>query len=448
MAVLAIPVLLMLLAPGVQAAQTAFLQVTAPATVTAGAAFSITVTAVDVFNNLATGYNGTVHFTSTDGAATLPADATLTNGVGTFSATLKTAGNQTITATDTVTSSITGTSNTIAVGPAAATHFSVTAPATATAGTAFSVKVTALDQFNNTATGYSGTVHFTSSDGAATLPANATLTSGVGSFSATLRTTGNQTITATDTVTASITGTSNTIVVSAAAGTHFSVTAPATVTAGVAFNFTVTALDQFNNVVTGYTGTVHFTSSDGIATLPANATLTNGVGTFSATLKTAGNQTITATDTVTASITGTSNTIVVSAAAGTHFLVTAPATAISGTAFNFTVTAVDQFNNTVTGYSGPVHFPSTDGAATLPVNATLTNGVGTFSATLRTAGSQTITATDTVTAAITGTSNTITLGSTASAVPTLSEWSLALLGILLAGLAMRELKARPGAGVA
>src|SRR5258708_26066456 len=145
----------------------------------------------------------------------------------------------------------------------AATHFSVSAPASATAGVAFSFTVTALDALNNTAMGYAGTVHFTSSDGAAVLPANSTLVSGAGTFSATLKTAGNQTITATDTVTASITGTSGPIAVSAAAATHFSVTAPASATAGVAFSFTVTALDAFNNTATGYAGTVHFTSSDG-----------------------------------------------------------------------------------------------------------------------------------------------------------------------------------------
>ncbi|MGA3882053.1 hypothetical protein ACPCYY_19660, partial [Bacillus pumilus] len=62
------------------------------------------------------------------------------------------------------------------------------------------------------------------------------------------------------------------------------------------------------NVATGYTGTVHFTSTDGIAVLPADTTLTNGVGTFSETLDTAGSQTITATDTAHGAITGTSNT--------------------------------------------------------------------------------------------------------------------------------------------
>jgi hypothetical protein len=289
--------------------------VSAPASATAGTALSFTVTARDPFNNVATSYGGTVHFMSSDGAATLPANSTLTNGVGTFSATLKTAGNQTITATDTVTASITGTSGPIAVGAAAATHFTISAPASAmlspassstpkAAGTAFSFTVTALDQFNNTATGYAGTVHFTSSDPQATLPADSTLTNGTGTFTATLRTAGSQTITGTDTGNGSITGTSNAIVVSPAAATHFALSAPASVAGGAAFSFTVTALDPFNNVATGYAGTVHFTSSDAHAILPADSTLMNGVGTFSATLKTAGNQTLTASDIVNSAITG------------------------------------------------------------------------------------------------------------------------------------------------
>ena len=95
------------------------------------------------------------------------------------------------------------------------------------------------------------------------------------------------------------------------AATHFSVTAPATATAGTTFNLTVTALTAANTTATGYTGTVHFTSSDAKAVLPANSALLNGVMTLPAVLNTAGAQTITATDTVTASITGMSGTITV-----------------------------------------------------------------------------------------------------------------------------------------
>ena len=142
---------------------------------------------------------------------------------------------------------------------AGATHFTVSA-AFATAGTAFSFTVTARDQFDNTATGYSGVVHFTSSDGAAVLPADATLTNGTGSFSATLVTAGNQTITGTDTVTASITGTSGQVAVSAATtATHFTLSAPASAGAGDAFTFTITARDQFDNLRPATAGTVHFT---------------------------------------------------------------------------------------------------------------------------------------------------------------------------------------------
>ncbi|NYT39178.1 tandem-95 repeat protein [Sphingomonas sp. R-74633] len=102
------------------------------------------------------------------------------------------------------------------------------------------------------------------------------------------------------------------------ATTQFTVTAPSTATAGVAFNtLVVTAKDAAGNTTPAYAGTVHFTSSDGAAVLPANSTLTSGTGTFSATLNTVGSRTITATDTVTGSITGTSGAITVATPAPT-----------------------------------------------------------------------------------------------------------------------------------
>ena len=122
--------------------------------------------------------------------------------------------------------------------PAAATHFSVTTSSSGTAGTALSVTVIALDANGNTVPSYAGTIHFTSSDGSAVLPANATLTNGTGSFSVTLKTVGSQTITATDTTTSSITGTATVNVTAAApaSATHFSVTTSASGTAGTRDN--------------------------------------------------------------------------------------------------------------------------------------------------------------------------------------------------------------------
>jgi hypothetical protein len=393
------------------------LMVTAPKSTTAGTPDSVTVEALDQFGNIATGYTGTVHFTSTDAQAGLPSDYTFVagdNGAHTFTdqETLKTVGPQTFTATDTLTSSITGTSNTDTVSPAAATHFVVTAPAATIAGAPGSLTVEALDQFGNVATGYVGTVHFTSTDAQAGLPANYTFVAadnGVHTFTngETLKTAGSQTVSATDTVTSSITGTSNTDTVSPAAATHFIVTAPASSTAGTAGSVTVEALDQFGNVATGYVGTIHFTSTDGLAGLPSNYTFVaadKGIHTFAngETLETAGSQTVTATDTQTSSITGTSNADNVSPAAATHFDISLPATETAGAAATFTVTARDAFNNVATNYAGQIHFSSSDGAAILPPNSPLSNGVGTFSNTFETAGTQTLVASDTASSGIEG----------------------------------------------
>src|SRR5205823_4132957 len=143
------------------------------------------------------------------------------------------------------------------------------------------------------------------------------------------------------------------ILVSAAAATHFAVSAPSSATAGVALSYTVTALDAFNNTADGYAGTVHFTSTDGNSILHANTTLSNGVGSFSATLRTAGSQTLTATDTVTSSIAGTSGSISVSAAAASTLVVNGfPSPTTAGVAGTFTVTAKDPFGNTATSYLG------------------------------------------------------------------------------------------------
>ena len=384
------------------------LVVSIPASGAAGTPGSVIVTALDAFGNVATGYSGTVHFTSSDGHAVLPADVTLTNGTGSFSETFETVGSQTIIATDTASPGITGTSNTETVTAGPVTHFSISIPGSSSAGIAGSGTVTALDAFGNVVTGYAGTVHFTSTDSHAVLPANMTLTNGTATFSETLDTAGSQTITATDTVTSTITGTSNVETVTAAAITHFAVSIPTGGSAGTAGSGTVTALDAFGNVVTGYAGTVHFTSTDSHAVLPANMTLTNGTATFSETLDTAGSQTITATDTVSA-IAGTSNAENVAPGPATHFAVSIPANGATGAAGSVTVTALDAFGNVATGYTGAVHFTSSDGSAVLPANMTLTNGIGTFSETFETTGNQTITATDTVNTAITGTSNSETV---------------------------------------
>ena len=404
-----------------------------PTSTVAGTAHSVTVTAFDSANNQATGYTGTVHFTSTDGAAVLPANYTFVAGdagAHSFVATFGTVGVQTLTATDQVTASINGAQTGITVTPAAATHFAITGfPASTPSGAPQTFTVTALDGSNNTATGYTGTVSFTSSDSAATLPGNFTFTAGdngVHTFSATLATAGSQSMTVTDTVNNSVTGSAAGISVNASTATHFTITGyPASTIAGVQHACILTALDASNNPSTGYVGTIHFTSSDVSAVLPANFTFTggdSGVHTFNITLTTAGAQSITATDIVTASITGSASGITVSAAAASHLSVTGyPSTTVMGVSHNFTVQVLDAWNNLVPTYTGSVHTTSSDPAAVLPADYTFIAGDAgnkALSATLATTGTQVITVTDTVNASITGSHASITVGTAAPTIQT------------------------------
>lgn len=191
-----------------------YFQFSAVATTTAGVPFNFAVTALNSDNSTVIGYNGTIHFTSTDPLAVLPADSIVVNGVGNFTATLGTTIlAQTITATDTANPLFAGTSEPIQVLPGATTRFRLTVPPQATAGVPIFLNVVPIDQLGNPLPPYPGRVRFTSSDPTAVLPAESTGTSFP--FQAILNAAGNQTITVTDAANPSITGTSNAIAVTA-----------------------------------------------------------------------------------------------------------------------------------------------------------------------------------------------------------------------------------------
>jgi hypothetical protein len=237
-----------------------------------------------------------------------------------------------------------------------------------TAGQSFNFTVTGYDPPGNALTSYAGTVQFTNGDPQATIIdpttgnpvplAGFTYTftaadQGTHTFSVDLKTAGTQSISVSD-PTAGVMATDAGITVNPAALSVLAVTGfPSPVAQEDTEPFTVTAEDPYGNTVTGYNGTIHFASSDSQATLPADATLTNGTGCFSATMETVGTQSITATDT--------------------------------------------------SGYSGTVQITSSDSQAVIqPVYANLSGGYGEFSVTLNTVGYQSITATDTVHSSFTG----------------------------------------------
>src|SRR5258708_38945417 len=86
-----------------------------PSPILAGVAGNFTITARDALGTLATGYTGTVQFSSSDSQATLPANYTFNGGdkgVHSFSASLGTAGVQMLTVVDTVNGSLTASVST------------------------------------------------------------------------------------------------------------------------------------------------------------------------------------------------------------------------------------------------------------------------------------------------------------------------------------------------
>jgi hypothetical protein len=104
---------------------------TLPYAAGAGDAATATLNVRDINGNAATGYTGTVHFTSTDGAATLPVDYTFTAGdAGTHAfpagVILRTPGLQTVTVTDTASAPL-NASRGVAVGPATPTSLTANA---------------------------------------------------------------------------------------------------------------------------------------------------------------------------------------------------------------------------------------------------------------------------------------------------------------------------------
>src|SRR5262249_40073969 len=223
-------------------------------------------------------------------------------GTKSFNVTLKTAGNSTVTASDVTHASIAAsTSPAIAVSTAAFSRLQVLVPgqsaapgsATGRAGTPtsqvsgapFNITVNAVDAFFNPVTTVTDTVSFASSDGFASLPGAAPLSSGTQTFSVTLKTIGSQTLTASDSTDGGKTpDTSSAITVTpgafarlqllvpgetAAPGSATGKTGtPAVQTAGTAFSVIVNAVDTNWNVI-NTNDTVAITSSDPNAVLPA-----------------------------------------------------------------------------------------------------------------------------------------------------------------------------------
>ncbi len=277
----------------------------------AGVPVSFSITALNTDGSTSADYRGTVAFTSSDASAVLPAAHTFTAGEAgqaNFSVTFKTSGVQTLSAADAASSLLAATANWQVSAAAAAACVIDQLPASAAAGAVIGLRVTVRDAFQNRASGFAGSVALSSSDARAQVSAPVTydplVDAGMHVFSARLLTEGTQAIVATP---AGIPACSAQVAVQPASAI-LAVSTAANSNAAAPVPVTVTAQDVFGNVVGSYAGTVHFTSTDPAATLPADLVFTGaegGVRTTTATFRTLGSQALTGTQLSDAAVTGT-----------------------------------------------------------------------------------------------------------------------------------------------
>ncbi|HVK07973.1 MAG TPA: VCBS repeat-containing protein [Gemmataceae bacterium] len=351
------------------------LTVDAPADAQAGSSIDVTVTVADPYGNRATGFTGTVQFTSTDPIAGLPTDYTFTaadQGRHTFPVTLKRAGTQTVSAA--AAGLTAGQSPPIVVAAGVATEVvfvgrpADTFPKLAIPG---AVTVQFQDQFDNPVP-----VADQATLSLASGPPKAKLKGALSGFpdgngtvafsNVVLTKPGEYTLTATGP--GGMSAVSDTFTVYKATKLKVKMTSVvAQPTAGDTVTVTVTARDARGKPDPTYRGTVHFTSKDLQAVLPADYTFTaadNGTHSFDVTLRTAGAQRIAVNDMTKVKVKGRT-TVKVLAGAATRFAVSAfPLSAQVNKAYAFTVTALDQFGNRARGYAGTVTIGS-NGSATI-----------------------------------------------------------------------------------
>ena len=382
----------------------------------AGTPLTVTVTALDAYNNVASLYTGTVHFTSTDtnSQTVLPTNYTFTtgasgdNGVHTFTGLtqLVTAGSQTVTATDTSSSGIVGTSGTVTITSAAASQLVVAQQpsGTAIAGAAFGTQpvVKEEDTYGNvittdstdTVTAARGSLGSGSLQGS---PLTVTLANGVATFGGLFYDVAETMNLSFSTNAGSFTATSTSIAVNPAAGTQLVIaTQPsATAIAGAVFGTqpVVEEEDLYGNVVT--TDSTHTVTvargSLGTGSLqgsPLTVTLASGVATFSGLAYDVAETMNLNFTTNAGSFTATSSSIAVTPASASQLVVAQQpsGTAIAGAAFGTqpVVEEEDLYGNvvitdsthTVTVARGSLGTGSLQGS---PLTVTLSSGVASFS---------------------------------------------------------------------
>ncbi|WP_207048046.1 lamin tail domain-containing protein [Corallococcus macrosporus] len=392
-------------------------------TATAGVAESLEVTLADTYANTVTNYTGTVKLTSTDAAATLPSHTFTAADAGKFKfqgITFRTAGPQFLTIADSA--GAFSFESRVMVSAAEVVKLAFTPePANGTAGSALAdVKVSLLDARGDVVPTATNLVTLTLTGQPGFPAVQVAAQNGVATFHG-LRvdTVGTFTFTATA---GALTQVSQSFTVGAGPAAKLVLSAfTDPVDAGEESDVSVAVTDAYGNPRKDYAGTVRFTSSDAKAVLPEDVTFVpadEGEKTVSGLVfKTAGTQSLTATDTVVTALTATVDADVRAILAASFEVVAGAGPFVAGQSLSYELVARDAYGNVAEEYTSTVTFSSTDTQAVLPGAYTFTlldEGRRPFSVELRTAGAQDVTVADVADPSLTAT-HTYAIGSSAAA---------------------------------
>jgi predicted RNA-binding protein with TRAM domain len=301
-------------------------------------------------------------------------------------------------------------------------------PTSQTVGVPFLVVVRACDSSWNTVTSITNTILLDSTDESADLPGASALSNGTTSLSVTMNADGSFTVSADDQSDGTIpTATSAPVTVYSLAGFEFDRITQKNQYAGVDMATNLEAVDPSGNRVTGFNGQVRLreiTSFGEGRIEPSIVTLTNGF--WAGTVKNyradetsinRGNVNMEAELIADPSIDGTSDPFTVHPgpfhrvqivvpgqlpAPGTvNGLTGSPATQGAGQTFTVEVYATDDYWNPLPAADN-VRITSSDPGANTPLTGTLTNGYRTFTVSLGTVGTQTLSVADLTNGSIVG----------------------------------------------
>ena len=301
-------------------------------------------------------------------------------------------------------------------------------PVAQAAGVPFTVQIRACDDTWNTVTSITHAISISCTDASADLVDQVTLAGGEAELTATLNAGGAFTFTAGDLTDPTISdAVSAAVDVMVLQGFLFNTISQKHCYAGVAENYTLTAVDAGGSPVTGFTGTVRLreiTSFGEGRITPDHIVLTNGTWAGQLTMFRAdessinrGNVNIYAFLESAPAKNGTSDPFIVHPGAFARLqlivpgqdplpgsvsgLTGSPATQAAGTDFVVDVFATDQYWNPVPSTDVAL-ITSSDVAASTPVSGALSNGYGQFAVSLGTVGAQTLNVTDQSNGSITG----------------------------------------------